>query len=117
MGGLPYTWGGDGHSTVYTSGSSTVPIGAFSAMYQSASGQTVTDYRVDASMLFMTSGYEHWGGHEIICDPVFVAYTSAQAPGATTPYTPGEGNPVTLYVVVSGVVALVVIVCVLYRRR
>ena len=120
MGGLPYTWGGDGHSTIYTSGSSTVPIGAFSAMYQSTSGQTVTDYHVDASMLFMTSGYEHWGGHEIICDPIFVAYTSAQGPSGTTPTTPyptGDGNPMTLYLVVGGVVALVVIVCVLYRRR
>ncbi|MBY8997494.1 MAG: hypothetical protein KGD60_07170 [Candidatus Thorarchaeota archaeon] len=118
MGGLPYTWGGDGHSTVYTSGSSTVPIGAFSAMYQSTSGQSVTDWRVDASMLFMTSGYEHWGGHEIICDPVFVAYTSAyQSTGPTTPFTPGGGNPLTLYLMVGGVVALVVVVCMLYRRR
>jgi hypothetical protein len=120
MGGLPYTWGGDGHSTVYISGSSTVPIGAFSAMYQSTSGQTVTDYHVDASMLFMTSGYEHWGGHEIICDPIFVAYTSAhQTSGTTptTPYTPSDGNPMMLYAIVGGVVALVVIVCVLYRRR
>jgi hypothetical protein len=118
MGGLPYTWGGDGHSTVYTSGSSTVPIGAFSAIYQSASGQSVTDWRVDASMLFMTSGYENWGGHEIICDPVFVAYTSAyQSSGTTPPTTPGDGNPMTLYLVVGGVVALVVMVCVLYRRR
>jgi hypothetical protein len=118
MGGLPYTWGGDGHSSVYTSGSSTVPIGAFSAMYQSTSGQSVADWRVDASMLFMTSGYEHWGGHEIICDPVFVAYTSAyQSTGPTTTFTPGEGNPLTLYLLVGGVVALVVIVCMLYRRR
>ncbi len=118
MGGLPYTWGGDGHATVNKSGSSTIPIGAFSAMYQSTSGQTVTDWTVDASMLFMTSGYERWGGHEIICDPVFVAYTSAyQTEGPTSPYTPGDGNPFTLYLVVGGVVALVVVVCVLYRRR
>ncbi|MFX1484680.1 MAG: hypothetical protein ACFFCP_16005, partial [Promethearchaeota archaeon] len=118
MGGLPYTWGGDNYATVYTSGSSTVPIGAFSAMYQSTSGQSVTDWTVDASMQFMTSGYEHWGGHDVVCDPVFVAYTSAfQTSGTTTPYTPGEGNPLTLYLIVGGVVALVVIVCVLYRRR
>jgi hypothetical protein len=118
MGGLPYTWGGDNHANTHVSGSSTVPIGAFSAMYQSTSGQSVTDWTIDASMLFMTSGYEHWGGHEIICDPVFVAYTSAhQSSGTTPPYTPGEGNPMILYLAVGGVVALVVIVCVLYRRR
>jgi hypothetical protein len=118
MGGLPYTYGGDGHSTVYTSGSSTAPIGAFSIMYESAAGSSVTNWQVDASMLFMTSGYEHWGGHEIICDPVFVAYTSSyQSSGPTTPYTPGEGNPLVLYLIVGGVVALVVIVCGLYRRR
>ncbi len=118
MGGLPYTWSGDGHATVNKSGSSTIPIGAFSAMYQSTSGQTVTDWTVDASMLFMTSGYERWGGHEIICDPVFVAYTSAyQTEGPTTPYEPNGGNPFTLYLVVGVVVALVVVVCMLYRRR
>ncbi len=119
MGGLPYTWGGDEHSTIYTSGSSTVPIGAFSAMYQSTSGQSVTDWTVDASMLFMTSGYEHWGGEEILCDPVFVAYSSAfQSVGTTTgPTTPGDGNSMVLYLAVGGVVALVVLVCVFYRRK
>ncbi|MFW9795588.1 MAG: hypothetical protein ACFFE2_01010 [Candidatus Thorarchaeota archaeon] len=117
MGGLPYTWGGDNHANVYISGSSTVPIGAFSAMYQSSSGQTITDWNVDASMLFMTAGYENWGGHEIICDPVFVAYTSAHQSGTTPPPTNGEGNPMTLYLIVGGVVVLVIIVCVLYRRR
>ena len=66
----------------------------------------------------MTSGYKHWGGHEIICDPVFVAYTSAyQTPDFTTTTYTGEGNPAMLYIAVGGVVGLVVLVCVLYRRR
>jgi hypothetical protein len=117
MGGLPYTWGGDDYSTVYTSGSSTAPIGAFSAMFESASGSSVTNWNVDASMLFMTAGYEHWGGHDIICDPVFIAYTTSYESGPTTPYNPGEGDPLTLYLIVGGVVALVVVVCMLYRRR
>ena len=118
MGGLPYTYGGDGHTTVYTSGSSTVPIGAFSAMYESASGTSVANWNVEASMLFMTAGYEKWSGEDILCDPVFVAYTSSyQGSGTTTPYTPEEGNPLTLYLIVGGVVALVVVVCMLYRRR
>ncbi|TFH11286.1 MAG: hypothetical protein E4H14_01035 [Candidatus Thorarchaeota archaeon] len=119
MGGLPYTWGGDGHSTTYYSGSSTAPIGAFSLMYESASGSTVTNWQVDASMLFMTAGYENWGGEDIICDPVFVAYTSAfqSASTGTTTYTGGEGDPAVLYLIVGGVVALIVIVCVMYRRR
>jgi len=118
MGGLPYTWGGDGHTTLYISGSSTVPIGAFSVMYESASGSSVTNWNVEASMLFMTAGYENWGGHEILCDPVFVAYTSSyQGSGTTTPYPPEDVNPLTLYLIVGGVVALVVVVCMLYRRR
>ncbi len=113
MGGLPYIWGYDGSS--HTSGSSTAPIGAFSLMYESASGSSVTNWNVEASMLFMTAGYKNWGGHDIICDPIFVAYTSAyQSAGPTTP---GDGNPMILYLVVGGVVALVVVVCVLYRRR
>lgn len=116
MGGLPYTWGGDGHSTVYLSGSSTVPIGAFSVMYESASGTSVTNWNVEASMLFMTAGYENWGGHGIICDPIFVAYTSASSPGTTGTFT-GVGNEAILYLAVGGFVALVVTVCVIYRRR
>jgi len=119
MGGLPYTWGGDGHTVIHYSGSSTAPIGAFSLMYESAQGSTVTNWNVEASMLFMTAGYKNWGGEEIICDPVFVAYTSALQTGTTptTTYTGGEGNPFTLYLIIGGVVALVVIVCVMYRRR
>jgi hypothetical protein len=119
MGGLPYTWGGDGYSIVHTSGSSTAPVGAFSTMFESSSGTSVTNFKVEASMLFMTAGYKYWGGDEIICDPVFVAYTSAlQTPSTTTPPpTGGEGNPVILYMIVGGVVALAVIVCVMYRRR
>ena len=119
MGGLPYTWGGDGHSIQYYSGSSTAPIGAFSLMYESASGSTITNWQVDASMLFMTAGYEKWGGEDIICDPVFVAYTSAfqAADTTTTTYTGGEGDPAILYLIVGGIVALVVMVCVMYRRR
>jgi hypothetical protein len=66
----------------------------------------------------MTSGYENWGGKEIICDPVFVAYTSALQTGSTTTILPpGEDNPAVLYIIVGGFVALVVIVCVMYRRR
>ncbi|MHA1134970.1 MAG: hypothetical protein ACTSSE_00625 [Candidatus Thorarchaeota archaeon] len=119
MGGLPYTYGGDGHSVVHRSGSSTAPIGAFSLMYESAHGSTVTNWQVDASMLFMTAGYKNWGGEDIICDPVFVAYTSAfqAASTGTGTYTPGEGDPAILYLIVGGVVALVVIVCVMYRRK
>ncbi|MFW9959811.1 MAG: hypothetical protein ACFFDV_02275 [Candidatus Thorarchaeota archaeon] len=117
MGGLPYTWGGDGHSTVHRSGSSTVPVGAFSIMFESASGNSVTNWKVDASMLFMTAGYKYWDGEDIICDPVFVAYTSALQTGITTTPPNGGGNPATLYLIVGGVVALVIIVCVMYRRR
>ncbi len=115
MGGLPYTWGGDGHSQIHFSGSSTAPIGAFSIMYESASGTSVTNWNIEASMLFMTAGYENWGGQDIICDPVFVAYTSASQSGGTT--FAGEGNPAMLYIAVGGFVALVVTVCALYRRR
>jgi len=77
----------------------------------------VTNWKVDASMLFMTAGYKYWEGEDIICDPVFVAYTSALQTGTTTTPPNGGGNPGTLYLIVGGVVALVIIVCVMYRRR
>ncbi|MBD3406961.1 MAG: hypothetical protein GF411_12660 [Candidatus Lokiarchaeota archaeon] len=127
MGGLPYTYGGDGHSTTYYSGSSTVPVGAFSAMYESSSGDTITNWKVDATMLFMTAGYTHWGGEEIICDPVFVSYSSSQYSGSSTSTTStttsttttGTGNPVNgnLYILVGGAVLALVIIMVISRRR
>ncbi len=124
MGGLPYYWGGDDFETEYISGSSTAPIGAFSLAYESTSGDTVTDWNVDASMLFMTAGYTNWGGHAVHCDPVFVAYTSAHqttpmGPTSTTttidPTPPDEGDG--LIVLVGGAVILIVLVVVLLRRR
>ncbi|MFW9966440.1 MAG: hypothetical protein ACFFEA_04740 [Candidatus Thorarchaeota archaeon] len=129
MGGLPYYWGDDGFTTEYTSGSSTAPIGAFSTMYESAAGETVTDWTVEASMLFMTAGYENWEGHEIRCDPVFVSYSSAflsmqgnetttttTSPTTTPPPPSGDGIS-ALYIMVGAMVALVVLVLVLARRR
>ncbi|MFW9847632.1 MAG: hypothetical protein ACFFF4_00730 [Candidatus Thorarchaeota archaeon] len=136
MGGLPYTWGGDDppFSVEYISGSSTVPVGAFSAMYQSTSGQSVTRWNVDASMLFMTAGYINWGGYAIHVDPVFVSYSSAaQTPSGTTtttttttgtttgttsgPTGPSGGDDLGTMVMVAGIVIVVVIACVLIRRR
>jgi hypothetical protein len=131
MGGLPYLWGGDGYSTTYRSGSSTAPLGAFSVMFESESGTSVTNWNVKASMLFMTAGYENWGGHDLIVDPVFVSYSSAfltmQSNGTTTTTTSPTGPPPTsppptdggsaLYLMVGGMVALVVLVLVMARRR
>ncbi|TFG11542.1 hypothetical protein EU537_12145, partial [Candidatus Thorarchaeota archaeon] len=112
MGGLPYTWGGDDFTTEYISGSSTAPLGAFSAMFQSQSGQSITNWNIEASMLFMTAGYVNWGGHAVHVDPVFVSYTSAQqtlpptgttttttttTTDTTTDTTGPPGDPMDLY--------------------
>jgi len=128
MGGLPYITGKDGFVGTYISGSSTVPIGVFSVMYQSVSGATLTNWHIEGSMLFMTAGYTEWDGHEIICDPVFVSYSSAfqtqqttttgtttTSTGTTTGTPPG--GEIALYVMVGGAVAMVVLVCVMMRRR
>ncbi|MHA1780211.1 MAG: hypothetical protein ACTSYL_04985 [Candidatus Thorarchaeota archaeon] len=137
MGGLPYTWGGDNFTTTYISGSSTAPIGAFSVIYENQNGETITDWEVEASMLFMTAGYDHWSGKEIRCDPVFVSYTSAsQTPlpptTTTTTTTTSTGTTSTTtstvppthtgfgvdtYVLVGGGLAVVVILLALTRRR
>jgi hypothetical protein len=128
MGGLPYITGKDNYNTTYISGSSTVPIGVFSVLYQSVSGATLTNWHVEGSMLFMTAGYTEWDGHDIICDPVFVSYSSAfqtqqTTTTGTTTTTTGTttgtrtGGELALYVMVGGAVAMVVLVCVMMRRR
>ena len=112
------------------SGSSTAPLGAFSVMFESESGTSVTNWNVQASMLFMTAGYEYWGGHDVIVDPVFVSYSSAflsaqgnatttTPPPTTTgpPPPPPSGGISPLYIMVGGMVALVVLALVLARRR
>ncbi|MFW9802028.1 MAG: hypothetical protein ACFFFC_05220 [Candidatus Thorarchaeota archaeon] len=129
MGGLPYLWGGDGYSTTYYSGSSTAPLGAFSVMFESESGMSVTNWNIQASMLFMTAGYENWGGHDLIVDPVFVSYSSAflsaegngtttTPPPSTTPPPPQPPDGISpLYIMVGAMVVMLVLVLVMARRR
>ena len=128
MGGLPYITGKDGYVGTYLSGSSTVPIGVFSILYQSVSGASLTNWYIEGSMLFMTAGYTEWDGYEIVCDPVFVSYSSAfmtqqTTTTTTTTTTTGtttgtrDGGEIALYVMVGGAVAMVVLVCVMMRRR
>ena len=115
MGGMTYTWGGDSppHSVEYEAESSTIPVGVFSAVYESSNGDSFTDWQVSAEMLFMTTAFTNWGGHSIDSDPVFVAYTSALGSGGQRP---GLGET-ALLLLVGGVVVVAIVVLVLVRRR
>jgi hypothetical protein len=142
MGGLYYTWAGDEppFSVIHTAGSTTVPIGAFSAAYESSQGDSIAGWKVEAAMLFMTTGFDHWDGHAINSDPVFISYVSAQVaeePTTTTTTTTTEttttgttttettttttgttdGGDIGGLVLVGGIVTVIVIVIVLKRRR
>jgi hypothetical protein len=143
MGGLYYTWAGDEppFSVNHTAGSTTVPIGAFSAAYESSQGDNIAGWKVEAAMLFMTTGFDHWDGHAINSDPVFVGYVGSQISDTTTTTTttstgtettttdstttsttttttgtPDRGDLGGL-VLVGGLVAVVIIVIILRRRR
>ena len=115
MGGLTYTWGGDNppHSVEYEAGSSTIPVGVFSAVYESSNGDSFTDWQVSAEMLFMTTAFTNWGGHSIDSDPVFVGYASALGSGSQSPASGGT----SLLLLVSGVILVAIVVLVLVRRR
>ncbi len=136
MGGLPFITGLDNFTEVHYSGSSSAPIGAFNLMYESDTGNTITGWNIESSMLFMTAGYPEWGGNAIICDPVFVAYTSSHnsvaggttttpsemtssttAPTTTTSGPTPSGSDIVLYILVGGIVVVAVIACVAVRRR
>jgi hypothetical protein len=137
MGGLYYTWAGDDppFGVNHTAGSTTAPIGAFSAAYESSQGDSIAGWKVEAAMLFMTTGFDHWDGHAINSDPVFIGYVGAQlaeeptttTTGPTTelPTTstttttpePTDRGDIGGLVLIGGIVAVVIIVIILKRRR
>jgi hypothetical protein len=75
MGGQTYIWGKD--NQIYNCSAATVPMGAFSAMYQSESGGSVSRWTVEGNLFFMVSGFSNWDGHSIDNDPSFGIYTTA----------------------------------------
>ncbi len=120
MGGATYVWGKDGKT--YSTGSSTAPVGAFSAMYQSSTSESITTWTVNANMLFMSTGFSHWDGKSIDNDPAFVAYVTAQNPASSSSSsgTTGEFNlsarDLISAAVIVGVI-FVIIVVVLKRKK
>jgi hypothetical protein len=75
MGSQVYDWGYDNQT--YECGATTVPIGAFSAMFMTASGTSVCHYGFEGQLYFMVSGFSNWDGYSINNDPSFGIYTSA----------------------------------------
>ncbi len=121
MGGATYVWGKDGKT--YATGSSTAPVGAFSAMYQSSTSESITTWTVEANMLFMSTGFSHWDGKSIDNDPAFVAYVSAQTTptnettsgGSTGTYAPRASELAKAAII--GVIILAVIVIILKKKK
>ncbi len=117
MGSQVYDWGKDGQT--YTCDAATVPMGAFSAMFYSQSGKSVTHWEMDTSYFFMLSGFTHWDGYSINNDPSFGIYTSAlnmivgPPPGAD-PFDMLMG---ILFVGITLLVIVIIVVAMNIRRR
>jgi hypothetical protein len=115
MGSQVYDWGKDGQT--YSCDAATVPMGAFSAMFYSQSGHSVTHWEMDTSYFFMLSGFTHWGGYSINNDPSFGIYTSAL--NMDLPLGPGGDLSRLLGIIMIGaaIIIIVIVVGVMNIRR
>jgi hypothetical protein len=117
MGSQIYEWGYD--DQIYECGATTVPIGAFSAMFLTASGTSVCSYGFEGQLYFMVSGFTHWDGYSINNDPSFGIYTSAlnmivgPPPGAD-PFDMLMG---ILFVGITILIIVIIVVVMNIRRR
>ncbi len=115
MGGQEYLWGGDGG--IYNCSAATVPLGAFSAMYQASDGTTVASWEISGTLFFMLSSFLNWDGHSIDNDPSFGIYTTA----LDMVVTGGDGgfDPTLLVIIVvfAAIVAIVAVVVMVNIRR
>ena len=89
-------------------------MGAFSAMFHSETGKSVTHWEMESTFFFMLSGFTNWDGYSIDNDPYFGIYTSALnmiPPGPP----PGDGLDWLLQnagIIAIGVAILVILVVV-----
>jgi hypothetical protein len=113
MGGQEYIWGYD--EQTYECSAATVPLGAFSAMYQASDGSTIATWEIEGTLFFMLSSFVNWGGHWIDNDPSFGIYTTALDMVVAT--EPDMSWLFALIAVVAVVIAIVAAVVVINIRR
>jgi hypothetical protein len=118
MGGQLYDWGKDGQT--YNCSAATVPMGAFSAMFQSETGKCVTHWEMESSYFFMLSGFTNWDGYSIDNDPSFGIYTSALnmiPPGGPLPELPDWLQFIGLIAMVGAIFVILIAVGVMSTRK
>jgi len=113
MGGQTYVWGKDGQT--YNCSAATVPLGAFSAMFESTAGTTVSRWTMESNFYFMISGFTHWDGYSIDNDPTFGVYTTALKTIEGGVHLPTA--PLVFFLIVAAIVVIVVVVTVVNIRR
>ncbi len=74
FGGTTYVWGKD--NKTYTAYSATEPFSAFKAMYESETGDSVSQWLVDRETYIVTTSFPKWDGYRVDNDPEIVVYTS-----------------------------------------
>jgi len=112
MGGQTYVWGKDGQT--YNCSAATVPMGAFSAMFESTAGTTVTRWTMESNFYFMISGFTNWDGYSIDNDPTFGVYTTALK---TIGGPPLPAAPIIFLAIVAAIVIIIVAVAAVNIRR
>ncbi len=126
MGGQEYVWGFDGGT--YNSTAASVPMGAFSAMYQSDTSGSVSQWEMESTFFFMLSAFPNWGGYSIDNDPSFGIYTTAldMVISGGDDGDPGDGflppeilipSIFVLYAVVVAIAIILVLVVVMNARN
>lgn len=113
FGETTYIWGKD--NKTYTAYSATEPFSAFKAMYESETGDSVSQWLVDRETYIVTTSFPKWDGYSVDNDPEIVVYTS-KAVAEEEGIPPTRGRQL-LFMIMIAVVATVVIIALIKKRK
>ena len=117
FGETTYVWGKDNNT--YTAYSATEPFSAFKAMYESETGDSVSQWLVDRETYIVTTSFPKWDGYSIDNDPEVVVYTSkatVEEEEAEEEVPPPTRRKPLLFVAIA-IVALIAVIALIKRFK
>ena len=113
FGKTTYIWGKD--NKTYTAYSATEPFSAFKAMYESETGDSVSQWLVDRQTYIVTTSFPKWDGYSIDNDPEIIVYTSKAVAGGEEVSPPTRGR-LLIFIAIAIIVTVVAIALIKKRK-
>jgi len=114
FGKTTYIWGKD--NKTYIAYSATEPFSAFKAMYESETGDSVSQWLVDRQTYIVTTSFPKWDGYSIDNDPEIIVYTSKVAVGGEEVSPPTRGRLLIFFIAIAIIVTVVAIALIKKRK-